>query len=53
MKSGCSYEGEIKDGKLHGMGKLTFPDKMEYEGSFVMNEITGKGVRSFCVVFHV
>jgi len=44
MKSGCRYKGQIKDGKLHGSGKLTFPDNMVYQGTFCMNEITGRGV---------
>mmetsp|Transcript_1547 Transcript_1547/g.3780 ORF Transcript_1547/g.3780 Transcript_1547/m.3780 type:complete len:812 (+) Transcript_1547:196-2631(+) len=44
MKSGCSYEGQIKDGKLHGTGRLTFPDNMVYEGTFHQNDITGHGV---------
>ncbi|XP_072464682.1 MORN repeat-containing protein 1 isoform X2 [Notamacropus eugenii] len=39
------YEGEWKDGKKHGHGKLLFKDGSYYEGEFVNGEIIGKGQR--------
>ncbi|KAM3920920.1 MORN repeat-containing protein 1 [Leptodactylus fuscus] len=39
------YEGEWKDGKKHGHGKLLFRDGSYYEGEFVRGEITGNGRR--------
>ncbi|XP_075697070.1 MORN repeat-containing protein 1 isoform X2 [Rhinoderma darwinii] len=39
------YEGEWKDGKKHGHGKLLFRDGSYYEGEFVRGEITGNGLR--------
>ncbi|XP_052816897.1 MORN repeat-containing protein 1-like isoform X3 [Mya arenaria] len=41
------YEGQWKNGKKHGMGKLTFSDGGYYEGTFVNGEITGFGTRFF------
>eukprot|EP01032_Pedospumella_encystans_P039212 gene39212-biopygen17190 len=34
LKSGDIYEGEFKDGKMHGQGKLTHPDGNAREGEF-------------------
>ncbi|XP_063799146.1 MORN repeat-containing protein 1 isoform X2 [Pseudophryne corroboree] len=39
------YEGEWKDGKKHGHGKLLFRDGSYYEGEFMHGEITGNGLR--------
>ncbi|XP_056399328.1 MORN repeat-containing protein 1 isoform X2 [Hyla sarda] len=39
------YDGEWKDGKKHGHGKLLFRDGSYYEGEFVHGEITGNGLR--------
>uniref|UniRef100_A0A4X2M9F4 MORN repeat containing 1 n=1 Tax=Vombatus ursinus TaxID=29139 RepID=A0A4X2M9F4_VOMUR len=39
------YEGEWKDGKKHGYGKLLFKDGSYYEGEFVDGEIIGRGQR--------
>ncbi|XP_044137785.1 MORN repeat-containing protein 1 [Bufo gargarizans] len=39
------YEGEWKDGKKHGHGKLLLRDGSYYEGEFVRGEITGNGLR--------
>ncbi|XP_069804771.1 MORN repeat-containing protein 1 isoform X2 [Dendropsophus ebraccatus] len=39
------YEGEWKDGKKHGHGKLLFRDGSYYEGEFIHGEITGNGQR--------
>ncbi|XP_044524582.1 MORN repeat-containing protein 1 [Gracilinanus agilis] len=39
------YEGEWKDGKKHGHGKLLLKDGSYYEGDFADGEIVGKGRR--------
>ncbi|PAA46777.1 hypothetical protein BOX15_Mlig029097g2 [Macrostomum lignano] len=39
------YEGNWKDGKKHGHGKLVMADGSFYEGSFDQGEITGSGVK--------
>ncbi|XP_063001600.1 MORN repeat-containing protein 1 [Elgaria multicarinata webbii] len=39
------YEGEWKQGKKHGRGKLLFKDGSYYEGEFADGEITGNGFR--------
>ncbi|XP_077881173.1 MORN repeat-containing protein 1 isoform X7 [Ictidomys tridecemlineatus] len=39
------YEGEWKEGKIHGHGKLLFNDGSYYEGEFADGEITGLGCR--------
>uniref|UniRef100_A0A6I8P023 MORN repeat containing 1 n=1 Tax=Ornithorhynchus anatinus TaxID=9258 RepID=A0A6I8P023_ORNAN len=39
------YEGEWKEGKKHGHGKLLFKDGSFYEGDFVDGEIMGNGFR--------
>jgi len=38
-----SYEGEVKKGKAHGVGKFTFSDGSVYEGKFKRNKFNGKG----------
>ena len=38
-----SYEGEVKKGKAHGVGKFTFSDGSTYEGKFKKNQFHGKG----------
>lgn len=38
-----TYEGEVKKGKAHGMGILTFSDGTKYEGKFKKNKMHGKG----------
>ena len=38
-----SYEGEVKKGKAHGVGKFTFSDGSTYEGKFKKNRFHGKG----------
>lgn len=40
------YEGEFKDGKKTGLGKLTF-DNNVYEGDFKNGKFSGKGVYKF------
>ncbi|XP_063719757.1 MORN repeat-containing protein 1-like isoform X2 [Symsagittifera roscoffensis] len=41
------YEGEWKDGKKHGHGKLIMRDGSYYEGNFLNGEIVGRGTRFF------
>ena len=44
LKIGTStYEGEVKKGKAHGEGIITFADGSKYEGKFKKNIIHGKG----------
>ncbi len=44
LKIGSStYEGEVKKGKAHGEGTITFADGSKYEGKFKKNRINGKG----------
>ena len=38
-----TYEGEVKKGKAHGEGIITFADGSKYEGKFKKNRIHGKG----------
>jgi hypothetical protein len=38
-----SYDGNWKDGKMHGMGTYLFEDGCTYEGSFVHNYPDGEG----------
>ena len=38
-----TYEGEVKKGKAHGEGIITFADGSKYEGKFKKNKIHGKG----------
>jgi hypothetical protein len=46
---GMAYEGEWRDSKMHGQGKITFPppDGGVYEGEFRDNHRHGKGKRTF------
>jgi hypothetical protein len=37
------YEGEMKNGKKHGEGKLFYLDNLWYEGDFVEDTLSGKG----------
>ena len=37
------YEGEWKDGKMHGKGKLTYSDGSYYEGEFLNGKKNGQG----------
>jgi hypothetical protein len=34
FKNGNVYVGEIHNGMLHGNGKITWPEGIEYEGEF-------------------
>jgi len=44
---GSRYEGQFKDGELHGHGILTFPDGSRYEGEFRNGQMNGKGTMTF------
>ena len=39
----ATYEGEVKNGKAHGVGIFTFSDGSKYEGKVSRNNISGKG----------
>ena len=39
----ATYEGEVKNGKAHGVGVFTFADGSTYEGKVKKNIIHGKG----------
>lgn len=41
------YIGDLKDGKMHGQGKLYMNDKLWYEGDFALGEISGSGTFYF------
>ena len=41
--SSSTYEGELKNGKAHGFGTLTFTDGTKYVGEFKKNIIHGNG----------
>ncbi|XP_041479651.1 MORN repeat-containing protein 1-like isoform X6 [Lytechinus variegatus] len=41
------YEGEWKEGKKHGHGKLLMSDGSYYEGEFINGEIEGHGFRKW------
>ncbi|MED4014670.1 hypothetical protein [Sutcliffiella cohnii] len=44
---GSTYEGEIKNGKLHGKGTLTWANGDKYTGEFFEGAITGAGAIQF------
>lgn len=39
--NGNTYEGQLKDGKPHGRGIMTFPDGKVYDGGWVDNSENG------------
>ena len=41
--NGWVYEGEVRNGKRHGEGKLTFTNGNVYEGSFQNDLFSGMG----------
>jgi hypothetical protein len=41
------YEGEFRDGKLHGQGKFMQADGAVYEGEYKDGEMTGNGTITF------
>jgi hypothetical protein len=42
--SGTTYQGSLKDGKMHGHGTLTFPNGNKYIGEFISGKREGRGV---------
>jgi hypothetical protein len=40
---GGVYEGERKDGKMHGKGKMTWPNGEVYEGEYKDDKMNGQG----------
>ena len=40
---GAVYEGEFRDGKRSGTGRLIFPDGAVYEGEFADDHMNGRG----------
>jgi hypothetical protein len=44
---GHSYEGEFKDGKMHGYGRLKWPDGHWYQGQFDKERTCGIGIRGW------
>ncbi len=42
--NGDRYEGEFKDGKMHGKGALNFADGKKYTGDWIEGKRTGRGV---------
>lgn len=45
FKGGSFYEGETRDGKMHGTGKYTWADGTYYEGEFADGNFNGFGKR--------
>eukprot|EP00960_Hanusia_phi_P066417 766393-Hanusia_phi.AAC.18 len=45
--SGNKYEGEWKDGKYHGKGKLIYADGRQYEGDWFQGVLVNHGKGSF------
>ena len=44
---GHSYEGEFKEGKMHGYGRLKWPDGHWYQGQFDKERTCGIGIRGW------
>jgi secreted trypsin-like serine protease len=42
--NGVRYEGESKDGKMHGKGTYTFASGNKYTGDWIEDKRTGRGV---------
>jgi hypothetical protein len=47
LDGGLRYEGTIRNRKMHGEGKLTFPDGRVYEGGFADGQIEGEGTYTY------
>lgn len=45
--NGEIYQGEIKNGKMHGRGSYSWPFGKKYIGNFIDGEIQGEGVMNF------
>ena len=44
---GITYEGQYKNGKIEGRGKLTIPGKYTYEGDFIDGIKNGFGIQKY------
>ena len=44
VNSEGTYNGQIKDGKRHGLGKMIYSDGDVYEGYWKDDELHGKGI---------
>ena len=44
---GSVYDGDFKDGQMHGIGKMTFPNGITYEGEWSNGKENGKGTVSW------
>ena len=47
LNGGFRYEGTVRDEKIHGEGKLTFPDGRIYVGEFADGQIEGEGIYTY------
>ena len=47
FKGGSFYEGETRDGKMHGTGKYTWADGTYYEGEFADGNFNGFGKKVY------
>jgi len=45
--NGEKYEGQFKNGKRHGRGRLNFPDSSKYIGQFKNGKRHGQGILNF------
>lgn len=43
MSNGTFFEGEFKNNKLNGQGKITYNNGTVYEGEFKDNKFNGQG----------
>ena len=41
------YQGQVKDGKLNGLGSLTYPDGSKYVGEYKDGKRHGQGTHTF------
>jgi len=46
-KDGSKYEGELRDGRPHGLGKLLFAGGRHYSGGFIEGELAGTGKMTY------
>jgi hypothetical protein len=42
--NGDRYDGQFKDGKKHGTGRINFTNGEKYTGNWIEDERTGRGV---------
>lgn len=47
LPDGAKYVGELRDGKRHGQGTLTWPNGMKYVGEFKDDKFHGQGTYTF------